>query len=133
MTRPRRVLVAPERRTGYAPLMTAIYKIMGLADWDAARRTGKFAPAPVDLKDGYIHLSTEDQVLETARLYFAGRDDLVAVEFASEDFGSALRWEASRGGAQFPHLYADLPVASALGARRLMRSGGSFAFGASAP
>jgi hypothetical protein len=67
------------------------------------------------------------------RFRLAGRDDLVAVEFASEDFGSALRWEASRGGAQFPHLYADLPVASALGARRLMRSGGSFAFGASAP
>ncbi|MFZ5618013.1 MAG: DUF952 domain-containing protein [Pseudomonadota bacterium] len=113
--------------------MTALYKIMSADDWAEAQRAGKVAPAPVDVRDGYIHLSTEDQVLETARLHFAGRTDLVAAEFAAEDFGAALKWEASRGGALFPHLYADLLAAKARGARRLIRSAdGSFAFGGGA-
>lgn len=101
--------------------MTAVLKIMSLDDWADARRAGVVAPAPIDIKDGCIHLSAEDQVLETARLHFAGRDDLVAVEFAAEDFGDALKWEASRGGALFPHLYAPLPASKAIRARRLSR------------
>lgn len=114
--------------------MAIVYKIMRLGEWNDARRTGRFAPAPIDAKDGYIHLSTEDQVLETARLHFAGSDDLVAAEFEAEDFGAALKWEATRGGALFPHLYGELPVSKARRARRLARkSGGAFAFGAAAP
>ncbi len=111
--------------------MTVIYKIMSIDDWTAARRTGKFPAAPIDLKDGYIHLSAEDQVLETARLHFAGRDDLVAPAFSAGDFGDALKWEASRGGALFPHLYGELPVSKAVSARRLRRlTDGGFEFGA---
>lgn len=114
--------------------MTAVFKIMSLDDWSAARRAGRVAPAPIDVKDGYIHLSAEEQVLETARLHFAGRDDLVAVEFASGDFGEALKWEASRGGALFPHLYAALPASKATGARRLRKGeGGKYAFGEVVP
>lgn len=110
--------------------MTAIYKIMGEADWAAALRTGVVSPAPVDRRDGYVHLSTDEQVLETARLYFSGRDDLVAAEFAAEEFGGAVKWEASRGGALFPHLYADLPAARAVRARRLVKTAdGGFDFG----
>jgi uncharacterized protein (DUF952 family) len=114
--------------------MTAVFKIMSLDDWSAARRTGAVAPAPIDVKDGYIHLSTEEQVLETARLHFAGRDDLVAIEFDGASFGDALKWEASRGGALFPHLYAALPASTATGARRLRRGeGGQYAFGEDVP
>lgn len=110
--------------------MSLILKIMSADDWSAARRTGKVAPADVDRRDGYIHLSTEDQVLETARLHFAGRNDLVAIAFDAKDFGAALKWEASRGGALFPHLYADLETARAVRARRLVAAGeGAFKFG----
>lgn len=109
--------------------MTVIYKIMTLPDWRAARRAGRIAPAEIDREDGYIHLSAEDQVLETARLHFHGRKDLVAVAFDAADFGDDLRWEASRGGALFPHLYADLPVSRAKRARSLIASGDHFTFG----
>ena len=110
--------------------MPAIYKIIRAADWSAARQSGVIPPAQVDIADGYIHLSTEDQVLDTARLHFAGHDDLVAVTFSAEDLGDSLKWEPSRGGALFPNLYADLPTAKARGAQRLQRLGdGSFAFG----
>ncbi|MGD9799461.1 MAG: DUF952 domain-containing protein [Parvularculaceae bacterium] len=109
--------------------MTAIYKIMGEADWRTAMRTGFVSPADVDRRDGYIHLSAEEQVLETARLYFAGRADLVAVEFTAEDFGALMKWEASRGGALFPHLYAELPAAKAVRARRLAPMDDGFRFG----
>jgi uncharacterized protein (DUF952 family) len=106
-----------------------VCKIVSEDDWRAAKASGKVAPAPIDVSDGYIHLSTEDQTLETARLHFAGRDDLVAVAFNVEAFGRALRWENSRGGALFPHLYADLPAAKATSARRLIRRGDGFEFG----
>lgn len=110
--------------------MPAILKIMSEADWALARRTGCVPPATIDLIDGFIHLSTEQQALETARRHFAGRDDLVAVSFDADLFGDALKWEASRGGALFPHVYAELPAARAIGARRLRRlAGGGFEFG----
>jgi len=110
--------------------MTRIFKIMGLSDWALAAQTGVAPPADIDRRDGYIHLSTEEQVLETARLHFAGRDDLVAAAFNAEDFGDALKWEASRGGALFPHLYAELPSEKALGVFKLVHAeGGGFEFG----
>ncbi len=110
--------------------MAVIYKIISLDDWRTARVSGRVAPAPIDRQDGFIHLSADDQVLETARLHFGGRDDLVAVAFEAAALAPALRWEASRGGALFPHLYADLDAAKALSARRLdRRDDGSFAFG----
>jgi uncharacterized protein (DUF952 family) len=110
--------------------MGRVYKIMSESDWAAARASGAVAPAPVDIKDGYIHLSAENQVLETARLHFPGRSDLVAVAFDADDLGAALKWEASRGGALFPHLYGSLAAASARLARRLTPvAAGIFAFG----
>lgn len=110
--------------------MSLIWKIMSAENWSTARRAGKVTPAGADRRDGYIHLSTDDQVLETARLHFAGRDDLVAVAFDARGFGRALKWEASRGGALFPHLYADLEAARAVRARKLLPAGeGAFKFG----
>lgn len=84
------------------------YKILAGAEWQAAVRAGYFAGSAVDLSDGFIHFSSADQMQETARRYFAGQADLVLVELATADFGDDLKWEASRGGDLFPHLYAQL-------------------------
>jgi uncharacterized protein (DUF952 family) len=85
-----------------------IYKICDAAAWQAAERTGEFLGASVDLADGYIHFSAADQVAETAARYFAGQRDLVLV--AVDALGADLKWEPSRGGALFPHLYGPLPL-----------------------
>lgn len=88
----------------------AIYKITPEAPWRAAEAAGRFEGAPVDLADGYIHFSTGPQVAETAARHFAGRDGLLLVAVDPAALGPALRWEPSRGGALFPHLYGPLPM-----------------------
>ena len=88
----------------------AIYKIVTREQWQAALNAGRFDGAPVDLQDGYIHLSTASQVRETAAKHFAGQDDLVLLEVDAPALEDALKWEPSRGGALFPHLYAPLPL-----------------------
>jgi uncharacterized protein (DUF952 family) len=90
--------------------MTTVYKIVPAALWREAERDGVFRGAAIDLRDGYIHLSTAAQLRETARLHFAGIDDLLVVAVDAESLGEALRFEPSRGGDLFPHLYAPLPV-----------------------
>ncbi len=92
--------------------MTFIYKICPRTLWAEAEREQVFRGAPVDLADGYIHFSTADQVRETAAKHFAGAADLVLVAVEAARLGPALRWEPSRGGALFPHLYGDLPLAA---------------------
>ena len=110
--------------------MVTVHKIVAARDWELARRTGTVPAAPVDLADGFVHLSADDQLLETARRHFAGSRDLVAIAFDAEDLGPELRWEASRGGALFPHLYAELPAAKARSVRRLLpRADGGFDLG----
>ena len=99
--------------------MSAAYKILPRADWEAAAAQGRYDGSPVDVQDGFIHLSAASQAAETARKYFAGQSGLVMVRFETDDLGPALRWEPSRGGALFPHLYASLPTALALEARDL--------------
>jgi uncharacterized protein (DUF952 family) len=110
--------------------MQLIFKIAGAADWRAAEAGGVFAGAGVDLSDGYIHFSTAEQVAETAAKWFAGRDDLMLVAIDADALGAALRFEPSRGGALFPHLYAPLPL-SAVRWRRPLPLGpdGRHAFG----
>ncbi len=87
-----------------------IYKIVPRELWQEARAAGLFKGASIDLKDGYIHFSTAAQAIETARLHFAGQADLLLVAVDATLFGEALKWEASRGGDLFPHLYAPLPM-----------------------
>lgn len=96
-----------------------IYKIAPRALWAEAVAKGVFSGAPIDLADGYIHFSTAEQSFETAAKHFAGQDDLVLIAIDGASFGDALRWEVSRGGALFPHLYAELPVEAALWVRDL--------------
>lgn len=90
--------------------MATIYKIATTEQWRAAEAVGRFDGAPVDLADGYIHFSDAASVRETAARHFAGQAGLVLVAVEAERLGPALRWEVSRGGALFPHLYAPLPL-----------------------
>lgn len=91
-----------------------IYKILPSAAWMAAKQAGRFAGVAVDLADGFIHFSTAAQMRETAARHFAGQADLVLVGFDPGAFGPLLKWEPSRGGALFPHLYAALDPALAI-------------------
>ncbi|CAO4144044.1 DUF952 domain-containing protein [Methylorubrum thiocyanatum] len=92
--------------------MALVYKICPRALWREAESLGRFTGAPVDRADGFIHFSTAEQVAETAARHFAGQDDLLLVAVAADALGPALRFEPSRGGALFPHLYGDLPLSA---------------------
>lgn len=87
---------------------TTAYKILTGPEMAVLERDGSFAGAPIDLTDGYIHLSTAEQLDETLAKHFAGQEDLHIAAVDLEAQGEALRWEPSRGGALFPHLYAPL-------------------------
>jgi len=91
--------------------VSRIYKILAGVAWRDALATGAFEGAGVDLADGFIHFSTAGQLGETARRHFAGQAGLVVLEVEADDLGAELRWEPSRGGDLFPHLYATLPCA----------------------
>jgi uncharacterized protein (DUF952 family) len=94
---------------------TPIYKLCPETDWLACQRTGHLPWSPVDTRDGFIHLSAAHQVQETAAKHFHGRTGLVLLEVDPTRLPEgALRWEVSRGGQPFPHLYADLPHAAVL-------------------
>lgn len=90
--------------------MPSIYKIVPASLWRKAERDGVFRGAPVDIADGFIHFSTATQVEETAANHFSGQHDLLLVRVEAERLGDALKWEPSRGGALFPHLYAELSL-----------------------
>jgi uncharacterized protein (DUF952 family) len=90
-----------------------LYKVCRAGDWADAATSGVYRGSAADLRDGFIHFSTKVQLAETLRRHFAGQQDLVLVEVASDALGPALRWEPSRGGALFPHLYGELPVSLA--------------------
>ena len=92
--------------------LATIYKISPAGLWREAERAGAFTGSPVDLADGYIHFSTAGQVRETAARHFAGQADLVLVAVDGDALGAALRYEPSRGGALFPHLYGTLPLSA---------------------
>jgi len=87
-----------------------IYKITPQAPWREAEANGRFTGAPIDVADGYIHFSTAEQVRETAAKHFSGQADLLLVAIDGASLGDALKYEVSRGGALFPHLYGALEL-----------------------
>ncbi len=95
-----------------------IYKIFLADQWQSLRDNGKTSGAPIDLADGYIHFSSSETVAETAAKYFAGIDGLMLIAVESDNCDT-LKWEPSRGGALFPHLYRDLDMADVLWAKPL--------------
>jgi uncharacterized protein (DUF952 family) len=92
----------------------SIYKIFRAPEWEAMRAQGHSLGAPIDLQDGYVHLSTAEQVEETAARHFAGEHGLVLLALDESRLAPDLRWEPSRGGALFPHLYRELRLADVL-------------------
>lgn len=90
--------------------MTLIYKICTQEEWRDAEQQGQFVGSAVDKADGFIHFSTAVQAEETARKHFVGQANLVLVTVDSEKLSGELKWEESRGGALFPHLYEPLDV-----------------------
>ncbi|QYX56088.1 DUF952 domain-containing protein [Roseovarius sp. SCSIO 43702] len=105
-----------------------ILKILRRSEWDRLRAEGHSDGAPVDLADGYIHFSTVAQAPETARRHFAGAGDLMLVAAESEAMGSELKWEPSRGGENFPHLYRELRLTDVIWAQPLPLVGGQHQF-----
>lgn len=88
-----------------------IFKIFRRAEWEALKSAGETRGAPVDLADGYIHFSAAPQLAETAERHFGGESNLVLVACDAEALGPSLKWEPSRGGMLFPHLYRNLTLA----------------------
>ena len=87
-----------------------IYKVTNRSEWKAAKDAGVFAGAPVDFEDGYIHFSTEEQVRETVEKHFQGQTELLLLCVEFSRLGHEIKWEESRGGQLFPHLYSQLPI-----------------------
>jgi uncharacterized protein (DUF952 family) len=96
-----------------------IYKLLRSDEWAALQAKGETAGAPVDLADGYVHFSTAEQVRETAAKHFAGAEGLMLLAFDEATITGDLRWEPSRGGALFPHLYAPLRLSEVVWAKPL--------------
>lgn len=91
------------------------FKILTAEQWAQFQADGVFHGAPVDIADGYIHLSAADQVQGTLDKHFAGQQGLVIAEVDLASLGDLVRWEVSRGGALFPHIYGTLPMAAVIG------------------
>lgn len=85
-----------------------IYKIFRRAEWETLENDGQTLGAAIDVSDGYIHFSTATQAAETAAKHFAGEEGLILAALDADALGHALKWEPSRGGALFPHLYRVL-------------------------
>ena len=101
-----------------------IYKIFRAHEWADLQGRGATSGAPVDLADGFVHLSTADQTPGTAAKHFAGEDGLTLLAVETDRLGDALWWEPSRGGALFPHLYRDLRLSDVVWARPLTLTDG---------
>ena len=93
------------------------YKVLTAGQFARWQAEGRFAGAPVDLADGFIHLSAADQLAETLEKHFAGQNGLVIAEIDLAVLGDLVRWEPSRGGALFPHVYGPMPIAAMIGWR----------------
>jgi uncharacterized protein (DUF952 family) len=98
---------------------TTVYKICRPDEWAAAEGDGIFRGSPNDQRDGFIHFSTAAQLPGTVEKYFAAQPGLVLIAINADALGAALKWEPSRGGALFPHLYGDLSLAAVLWCRPL--------------
>ena len=110
--------------------ITQVYRLAVLDEWAAAQETGFIPKRDIDVKDGYFHLSTESQVLETANLHFADAEDLLALEVPMAGISDAVKFElAPKRGEAFPHYYGDLKTAHVAHAIRLRRTSTGFEFG----
>lgn len=96
-----------------------IYKLLPAAEWSVAVAHGTYPGSAVDRRDGFIHFSAVGQVVQTATIHFGGQTGLMLLTVDTDLLGGELRWEVSRGGDRFPHLYGELPVTAVVAADRL--------------
>ncbi|NND98599.1 MAG: DUF952 domain-containing protein [Pirellulaceae bacterium] len=96
-----------------------LYKVVTRSQWRVAESDGVFRGSEVDIADGFIHLSAADQTIETVAKHFAGQSDLMLIAVDAAALGDTVRWEPSRGGALFPHVYGDLPLTAVRGVQPL--------------
>ncbi len=94
------------------PVPAYVYKVASREVYEASQEEGTFVGQPIDLEDGFVHFSTAAQLGDTIRLYFAGLERQVLFAVPVARFGEAMKWEVSRGGDLFPHLYGELPMSS---------------------
>ncbi|MEM9494874.1 MAG: DUF952 domain-containing protein [Pseudomonadota bacterium] len=120
----------PGRMTVSENRPSHVYRLATRAEWALAQADGVVPERDIDRADGYMHLSTKEQALETAVRHFAGADDLIALEIEAAPLGDALKYElAPKRCDYFPHLYARLSAAQVLRAVALTREGDAFSFG----
>jgi beta-hydroxylase len=98
-----------------SPLPATAFKILTAEQWAQFQADGQFEGSPVDLADGFIHLSAAEQVEDTLEKHFAGQTGLVLAKVDLAILGDSIRWEESRGGALFPHVYGVLPLTAVMG------------------
>ncbi|MFO1186015.1 MAG: DUF952 domain-containing protein [Alphaproteobacteria bacterium] len=103
-------------------MSNSAWKVFRIAEWESLMRDGRFSGSGGDLRDGYIHLSSADQLARTLEKHFAGETAVIVGEVELAPFGEALRWELSAGGSLFPHLYAPLHRGAIVRATRYARS-----------
>lgn len=105
-----------------------IYKIFRAPEWQVLVDQGETTGAPIDVADGYVHFSTASQAAETAAKHFADEADLILVALDADTLGDALKWEVSRGGAKFPHLYRVMKMTDVLWSKPLPLVDGAHQF-----
>lgn len=105
-----------------------IFKIFRAEEWAQLQADGTTLGAPIDLQDGFVHFSTAPQAAETAAKHFNGRDGLWLLALEADDLGDALKWEVSRGGDMFPHLYREMRLDEVLWAKPLPLVDGTHQF-----
>ncbi|MEX0319378.1 MAG: DUF952 domain-containing protein [Ruegeria sp.] len=105
-----------------------IYKIFRADEWAALQAQGETPGAPIDVSDGFVHFSTAEQAAETAAMHFAGAEGLTLLACDADEMGEALRWEVSRGGALFPHLYRNIRMSDVVWAKPLPLVDGAHRF-----
>src|SRR3954467_13274527 len=105
----RKIPVVTPAASGIRAVRT-IYKICPASAWREAERRGAFRGSADDLRDGFIHFSTAAQVAETAKKHFSGQTGLFLIAVDADALGDSLRWEPSRNGELFPHLYGELDL-----------------------
>lgn len=105
-----------------------IYKILRSDEWAALQSDGETSGAPIDISDGYVHFSTAEQVRETATKHFSGTEGLMLLAYDEDTMAGELRWEPSRGGSLFPHLYGPLRLADVVWAKPLPMQGSGHDF-----
>ena len=101
--------------------MTTIYKVCGAAEWAQAEASGEYRGSADDARGGFIHFSTAAQLAGTLAKHFAARDDLLLIAVDADTLGAGLKWEPSRGGDLFPHLYSAFRTSAALWGKPLPR------------